>query len=433
MKAGIAIGSNLGDRAAAVERAFAFLERLSPGHCLRSPILETAPVDCPPGSGAFLNAAAEIEFSGSPRELLARLHEHERSEGRKRSEEGRKERNAPRAIDLDLLYFGDRVISEADLVVPHPRMAARRFVLEPLAAIVPGLILPGETATISTLLQRLTDESNDTNRDPIMSTDKTSWLLDAKRSGEKIASLTCYDYPTARLLDEAGVRLLLVGDSLGMVVLGYEDTTRVTLADVVHHTRAVARGVAVKGRATVVADLPYKTYETPEAAVTSAKALQAAGAHVVKLEGGRAFLPQIEAIIKAGIPFIGHLGMLPQSVKIEGGYHMKGKSEEEASALEADASALAGAGAVAIVLEMVIPEVTERITRKIAIPTIGIGSGEACDGQVLVVHDYVGMFPWFRPKFVRPDPEADLGPALRESARRFVVRTGARDWSQPEA
>ena len=260
---------------------------------------------------------------------------------------------------------------------------------------------------------------------------KTAWLLEAKQKGEKIASLTCYDYPTARLLDEGGVRLLLVGDSLGMVVLGYEDTTRVTLADMVHHTRAVARGAAVTGRATVVADLPYKTYETPEHAVTAAKALQAAGAHAVKLEGGRVFLPQIEAILKAGIPFVGHLGMLPQSVREEGGYKIKGRDGEEAARLEADAVALAAAGASAIVLELVVPAVAERITKTIAVPTIGIGSGEQCDGQILVVHDYLGLFPWFRPKFVRPDPEADLGQAVRESARRFVHRTGAPDWSQP--
>ncbi|SDU14723.1 ketopantoate hydroxymethyltransferase [Verrucomicrobium sp. GAS474] len=263
------------------------------------------------------------------------------------------------------------------------------------------------------------------------SVNKTAWLLEAKQKGEKIASLTCYDYPTARLLDEGGVRLLLVGDSLGMVVLGYEDTTRVTLADMVHHTRAVARGAAVRGRATVVADLPYKSYETAEHAVTAAKALQAAGAHAVKLEGGRAFLPQIEAILKAGIPFVGHLGMLPQSVKEEGGYHVKGKTDDEAARIEDDAKALAVAGASAIVLELVVPAVAERITRAIPVPTIGIGSGDQCDGQILVVHDYLGLFPWFRPKFVRPDPEAELGPVLRESARRFVRRTGAPDWSEP--
>ena len=154
MKAGIAIGSNLGDRAGAVERAFRFLAELSPAHCLRSPVLETAPVDCPPGSGVFLNAAAEIEFAGTARELLARLHAHERSEGRSREGE-EKERNAPRALDLDLLYFGDQTLAEADLIVPHPRMAGRRFVLEPLVAIVPELIFPGETRTVRELLAEL--------------------------------------------------------------------------------------------------------------------------------------------------------------------------------------------------------------------------------------------------------------------------------------
>jgi len=264
---------------------------------------------------------------------------------------------------------------------------------------------------------------------------KAAWMIEAKRKGEKIAALTCYDYPTARLLDEGGVRFLLVGDSLGMVVLGYEDTTRVTLADMVHHTRAVARGAAVRGAATVVADLPYRTYETAEQALTTARALQHAGAHAVKLEGGKAFLPQVEAIVKAGIPFVGHLGMLPQSVREEGGYRMKGKTGEEAARIEADAAALAAAGASAVVLEMVVPEVAARITKAIPIPTIGIGSGggESCDGQVLVLHDYVGLFPWFRPKFVQPDPEADLGPVLRESARRFVRRTGAPDYSDPAA
>jgi len=156
MKAGIAIGSNLGDRRGAVERAFGFLERLSPGHCLKSPVFETAPVDCPPGSGTFLNAAAEIEFPGTARELLGLLHAHERTEGRTREGDAT-ERNAPRALDLDLLYFGDQAIREDGLVVPHPRMAGRRFVLEPLAAIVPGLIVPGEAQTVRELLQRLTD------------------------------------------------------------------------------------------------------------------------------------------------------------------------------------------------------------------------------------------------------------------------------------
>ena len=243
-------------------------------------------------------------------------------------------------------------------------------------------------------------------------------LRPAKARGEKIAVLTAYDYPAARLLDEAGIPVILVGDSLGMVVLGYEDTTAVTLDDMVHHTRAVARGAS---DALVVADLPYRTYDTPEQAVATARALAAAGAEAVKLEGGIRFLPQIEAILGEGIPMVGHLGMLPQSVKAEGGYRIKGRTEGEAEQIVADAVALSEAGVSAIVLEMVLPPVAARISAAIAAPTIGIGSGEGCDGQVLVLPDLVGLFPWFRPKFVRP--EAELGVQLRDAARRFLERT----------
>jgi 3-methyl-2-oxobutanoate hydroxymethyltransferase len=248
----------------------------------------------------------------------------------------------------------------------------------------------------------------------------TAWFRAAKARGEKIPALTAYDYPTARLLDEAGVPLILVGDSLGMVVLGLPDTTGVTLADMLHHTRAVARGAK---EAWVVADLSYGTYDTPEQAAASARALAEAGAHAVKLEGGATFLPQIAAILGEGIPVVGHLGMLPQSVKLEGGYHIKGKTVPEAERLEADAVALADAGVSAIVLELVVPELAERISRALPIPTIGIGSGAGCDGQILVIHDLVGLFPWFRPKFAKP--EAELGPQLREAARRFVARCRA--------
>jgi len=224
-----------------------------------------------------------------------------------------------------------------------------------------------------------------------------------KGRGEKIASLTTYDYPTTRLLDEAGIPLLLVGDSLGMVMLGYPDTTSVTLEEMEHHTRAAARA---KPRALLGADLPYGSYDTPERAVQSARRLVAAGAEAVKAEGGRVILKQVQAIITAGIPFIGHIGMLPQSVREEGGYHIKGKTDAERDALVADAMALAEAGAFAIVLELVTPSVAREITQQIAIPTIGIGSGPDCDGQILVTNDLLGTFPWFTPKFVKPRLEA---------------------------
>jgi 3-methyl-2-oxobutanoate hydroxymethyltransferase len=193
--------------------------------------------------------------------------------------------------------------------------------------------------------------------------------------------------------------LILVGDSLGMVTLGYPNTTEVTMADMEHHVRAVARA---KPAALVVADLPYKSYETPAQAVENARRLVAGGAEGVKAEGGRAILEQVKAITSAGIAFCGHLGMLPQSVLIEGGYKIKGRDEAQRSALLEDARALEGAGAFAIVLELVTPPVALEMTRALSIPTIGIGSGPDCDGQILVTADLVGMFPWFTPKFVKP-------------------------------
>ena len=235
-----------------------------------------------------------------------------------------------------------------------------------------------------------------------------------KQRGEKIASLTAYDFPTAKLLDEIGVPFILVGDSLGMVVLGYPDTTLVTMADVEHHVRAAARA---KPRALLGADLPYHSYENTAAAVQNARRLVAAGAEAVKAEGGRVILDQVRAIVAAGIPFIGHLGMLPQSVREEGGYHIKGKKEAERAALLDDAAALAEAGAFAIVLELVTPLVAREITERIAVPTIGIGSGPDCDGQILVTNDLVGTFPWFTPKFVKPRLDA---------ARQ--MRTAILDW-----
>ena len=220
-----------------------------------------------------------------------------------------------------------------------------------------------------------------------------------KRLREKIAALTAYDFPTAKLLDEAGVPLLLVGDSVGMVVLGYPDTTHVTMAEMEHHVRAVARA---QTNALVGGDLPFKSYETVAEAVANAEKLVAAGAEFVKAEGGQEILPQVQAIIAAGIPFCGHLGMLPQHVLEEGGYHIKGKNEAEHQRLLTDAKALAHAGVFALVLELVTPPVAKEISEKISVPTIGIGSGPDCDGQILVTQDLTGSFPWFTPRFVKP-------------------------------
>ena len=241
-----------------------------------------------------------------------------------------------------------------------------------------------------------------------------------KQRGEKITALTAYDYPTARLLDESGVDIILVGDSVGMVVLGYQDTTDVTLAEMLHHTRAVARGVR---QALLVADMPIRTYETPAQAVETARRLVDAGAQAVKLEGGVNRAAQIEAITQTGIPFMAHIGMLPQTVREEGGYRIKGRTQSEIGELLADARAVENAGAFSVVLEIVLAEVAKQITNTIDIPTIGIGSGEHCDGQILVTHDLIGFFPWFTPKFV--SPEARVAEEIRRAARSFIERTKA--------
>ena len=245
-----------------------------------------------------------------------------------------------------------------------------------------------------------------------------NFLIQAKESGRKIASLTAYDYPMAKLLDEADLDFLLVGDSLGMVVLGYPDTTTVRMEDMLHHTRAVARGAT---KTWIVSDLPAGSYPSPEAAVENSALLIEAGAEAVKIEGGRECLRIVLAIREAGIPVVGHLGMLPQRVREEGGYHIKGRSEEESGNLIADAMALDEAGVSAVVLELVHPPVAEKISRSVKIPTIGIGSGPSCDGQILVLHDVIGLFPWFRPRFAQV--RADLAAEVTRSALEFVAAT----------
>ena len=237
-----------------------------------------------------------------------------------------------------------------------------------------------------------------------------------KKSGRKIAALTAYDYPTARLLDEAGTDIILVGDSLGMVVLGYPDTTSVTLDDMIRHTGAVVRGVE---RSVLVTDLPIDTYRTPDEALANARRLVAAGAQAVKLEGGTDVTPQIRALCGAGIPVLGHIGMLPQHIREEGGYKVKGRTAEEAAAIRRDAADVQEAGAFAVVLEIVIAGLAAEISPSLQIPTIGIGSGDGCDGQILVLHDLVGLYPWFKPKFAMQ--RADTASAISSAVRDYVA------------
>ena len=250
---------------------------------------------------------------------------------------------------------------------------------------------------------------------PVTVPDFARW----KSEGRKIAVLTAYDYTMARVFDAAGVDCLLVGDSLGTVVQGRPTTLRVTLDQLVYHAEMVARGTR---RALVVADLPFGSYqESPAQAIGSAiRFLKEADCHAVKLEGGRRMAETIRAVIAADVPVMGHVGLTPQSVRRLGGF----KVERDADAVLADARAVAEAGAFAVVLECVPSDVAARVTKELKIPTIGIGAGPRCDGQVLVSHDMLGLFDDFRPKFVRR--YAELGALARDAAARYTadVRNG---------
>ncbi len=245
----------------------------------------------------------------------------------------------------------------------------------------------------------------------------------AMKRARRVGMLTAYDYPGAKIADAAGTDIILVGDSLGMVVLGYPDTLSVTVDDMIHHTRAVARGTQ---RALIVGDMPYLSYHISiEESVRNAGKFIRAGAHAVKIEGGK---PQrirtVEAILDAEIPVMGHIGLTPQSVNVVGGFKLQGKNADDARRLMGEAIALDRAGCFSIVLECVPAELAAMITERVSVPTIGIGAGPACDGQVLVFHDLLGMYDELSPKFVRR--YANVGEQMREAIARYLddVRSG---------
>lgn len=251
---------------------------------------------------------------------------------------------------------------------------------------------------------------------------------DAKKQGKKLTMLTAYDYSTAKLFDEAGVDSMLVGDSLGMTMLGYDSTLPVTMEDMIHHTKAVVRGAK---NALVVGDMPYMSYHlsVQQAVENAGRFIKETGAQAVKLEGGAAFCPEIEAMTRASIPVVGHLGLTPQSINAFGGFKVQGKSEEAARKIIEDAQALEAAGAFAIVLECVPAKLAEIITAKVAVPTIGIGAGAGCDGQVLVYQDMLGMYDNFTPKFVRKF--AEVGAMMKQGVQEYSA--AVQDSSFPAA
>jgi 3-methyl-2-oxobutanoate hydroxymethyltransferase len=249
-----------------------------------------------------------------------------------------------------------------------------------------------------------------------------------KERGERIPMLTCYDYSSAQLLEAAGLPLLLVGDSLGNVVLGYETTLPVTLDDMIHHARAVVRGTK---RALVVVDLPFGTFQVSpqETLHHAARIIKETGAQAVKLEGGVRSAASVRALTEAGIPVMGHLGFTPQSVNMLG-YKVQGKTDHAARALLADAAALEEAGVFALVLELVPAELAQLITQRTSIPTIGIGAGPLCDGEVQVLHDVLGLFPDFTPRHTRRF--AELGAALRDAATAYASAVKERSFPGEE-
>ena len=243
-------------------------------------------------------------------------------------------------------------------------------------------------------------------------------ILGFKRRGERFAMLTAYDYPSAQLLDRAGIPLLLVGDSLGMVVLGHPSTLPVTMDDMLRHAQAVARGAR---RALVVADLPFLSYQVgaEDALRNAGRLLKEGGVQAVKLEGGGEVAATVRRLVAAGIPVMGHLGLTPQSVHVLGGYRVQGRTAAAAARLLEDARELEAAGAFAVVLETIPAELAELVTARLAIPTIGIGAGPHCDGQVQVLHDLLGLFPDFTPRHARR--YANLGPQIAEAVARYAA------------
>lgn len=249
----------------------------------------------------------------------------------------------------------------------------------------------------------------------------------AKLNGEKLSMLTAYDYSMAKIIDESGINGILIGDSLGMVVKGDEDTLGVTVDDIIYHTKAVKKGAK---NALIVADMPFLSYHvsTDDAVLNAGRLMKEGGANAVKLEGGANIADKIKAIVDAQIPVMGHLGLTPQSINAFGGFRVQGKTEEAAKKLIEDAKRLEEAGVFSIVLEGIPAKVAELITNAVSVPTIGIGAGKGCDGQILVYQDMLGMFSDFVPKFVKQ--YANIGSVMREAIRSYIKEV--QDGSFPE-
>ena len=344
----------------------------------------------------YVNAVMAIETDLLPLELLAVTQAIENEQGRVR-----KERWGSRTLDIDILLFGDEVLNLPDLIVPHYGMCERAFVLHPLFEISPNLIIPNHGKLNDLVaccpldgLEILSDAASylaTASMKPLTHLD----LLAMKQRGEKITCLTAYDASFGALIDAAGIEVILVGDSLGMVIQGHSTTLPVKINDMIYHTRCVTETCK---HALVVSDLPFMTYATLElAAQNAALLIQNGGAKMVKLEGAKVEI--IEFLVAQGISVCGHLGLLPQFIHQLGGYKVQGKKAEAAEKLLADALTIQNAGATMLILECVPADLAQQITKCLTIPVIGIGAGNFCDGQVLVIYDMLGISTGKRPRF----------------------------------
>jgi len=421
----LGIGANEGDREGNIKMALDLLRNSEDIRIIAVSSLYRTKVLGGSTQPDFLNCVVRISTELDPHSLLKAAKSIEEILGRQPGTHMQ-----PRPMDIDILLYDNLEIQSEDLRIPHSRLTQRRFVLEPLLEIAPEAVDPASSTPLAdfvkkTLSQDVTriredgrsemPDSHSYKPDPGKITTRTFRRL--KAEGTKIAVLTAYDFPTARILDEAGIDCIMVGDSAGTVVAGHPTTLPITMDQMIFLTQAVARGGK---RALVVGDMPFMSFQTSEgeAIHNAGRFLKEGGAQAVKLEGGSEIAPLILKMVDFGIPVMGHIGLTPQSINKFGAHLIMGKTEKQKKCLLQSAQALQDAGCFAIVLESVLPDVAKEITAAVRVPTIGIGAGPNCDGQVLVISDMIGLFEEFRPKFVRV--YADVAGVIRKAAKEYI-------------
>ncbi len=398
----LALGSNVGDRHENLEKAIGLIGKFAEV-VSKSQILETWPILIR-AQGRFLNQGILIVTDKNPAEVLAGTLEVEKQIGRKK-----RIKNGPREIDIDIIWSSAGSVNTRDLRIPHPHNRAREWVRQIMQE------LKGDTLDAESGIpwKKITGRS-------IMNVND---FVKKKAAGEKITVVTCYDHAFARLIARTSVDAILVGDSLGNVIQGNPNTLAVTVDDMVYHARIVKRGAP---QAFIIVDMPFMSYQTgiEDALKNAGRIIKETGADAVKLEGGAEVAPQIRALVQAGIPVMGHLGLTPQSLLAFGGYKVQGKSANAATKILSDAKAIEEAGVFGMVLEMVPVVLGEKISQALTVPTIGIGAGDKTDGQVLVLTDLLGLDPDFVPRFVRK--YADLSGAVLGALENYAadVRQG---------